>query len=255
MFRRIFVTALIAGAVAGVFVWGAQMVKVTPLIQQAEVYEEALSQSVVAAGHSDSAVAAGHSDSAVAAGHEGQESAAAGTPEPPANGLRRNGLTLLADVLSAIGFALILTGAIALSGRDVDWRRGLFWGLAGFAVFYGAPSLGLAPELPGMQAAGLVERQIWWIGTVAATAIGLGAIFFVRRPALRIGGAALIVLPHIIGAPTVEALATPLPAELAAEFAVASLLTTGLFWLVLGGLAGHLYRRLDDRETGAARAV
>ena len=246
MFRRIFVTALVAGAVAGVFVWGAQMVKVTPLIQQAEVYEEALSQS----GTAHSGMGAG-----VATGHEGQESAAAAPPATPGNGLRRNGLTLLADVLSAIGFALILTGAIALSGRDVDWRRGLFWGLAGFAVFYGAPSLGLAPELPGMQAAGLAERQAWWIGTVAATAIGLGAIFFVRRPALRVTGAALIVLPHIIGAPHIAAQATPLPAELAAEFAVASLLTTGLFWLVLGGLAGHLYRRLGDPKKGAASAV
>ena len=235
MFRRIFVTALVAGAVAGVFVWGAQMVKVTPLIQQAEVYEEAMA------------------DPGAPTGDQGQ--ATAGMPAPPSNGLRRNGLTLLADVLSAIGFALILTGAIALSGRDVDWRRGLFWGLAGFAVFYGAPSLGLAPELPGMQAAGLAERQTWWIGTVAATAIGLGAIFFVRRPALRVAGAALIVLPHIIGAPRVEAQATPLPAELAAEFAVASLLTTGLFWLVLGGLAGYLYRRLGDLKTGAASAV
>ncbi len=47
----------------------------------------------------------------------------------------------------------------------------------------------------------------------------------------------------------------PLPAELAAEFAVASLLTTCLFWLVLGGLAGHLYQKLGDRETRAASAV
>ncbi len=237
MFRRILVTALVAGAVAGVFAWGAQMLKVTPLIQQAEVYEEAVSHS---AGTS---------------GHEGQENAAAGTSAPPGDGLRRSGLTLLANVLGAIGFALILTGAIALSGRDVDWRRGVFWGLAGFAVFYGAPSLGLAPELPGMQAAGLAARQAWWVGTVAATGIGLGVIFFVRRPALRVGGAALIVLPHIIGAPRIETQATLLPAELAAEFVVASLFTTCLFWLVLGGLAGHLYQRLGDRETRTASAV
>lgn len=240
MFRRILVTALVAGSVAGVFAWGAQMLKVTPLIQQAEVYEEAMSRSP---------------SSGVAAGQEGRENAAAGTSAPPGDGLRRSGLTLLANVLSAIGFALILTGAIALSGRDVDWRRGVFWGLAGFAVFYGAPSLGLAPELPGMQSAGLAARQAWWVGTVAATGIGLGAIFFVRRPVVRAGGAALIVLPHIIGAPRIEPQATLLPAELAAEFAVASLFTTGLFWLVLGGLAGHLYQRLDDRETRTASAV
>lgn len=103
--------------------------------------------------------------------------------------------------------------------------------------------------------AGLAERQAWWIGTVAATGSGSGTIFLVRRPALRVAGAALIVPPHIIGAPRIEAPATPLPAQPATEFAVASLLTTCLFWLVLGGLAGHLYQRLGNRETGAASAV
>ncbi|MGY9015037.1 MAG: CbtA family protein, partial [Rhodospirillales bacterium] len=39
MFNRILATAIVAGALAGVFVFSAHMVKVVPLIQAAEVYE------------------------------------------------------------------------------------------------------------------------------------------------------------------------------------------------------------------------
>ena len=41
MLNRILATAIVAGALAGVFVFGAHMVKVVPLIQAAEVYENA----------------------------------------------------------------------------------------------------------------------------------------------------------------------------------------------------------------------
>ena len=44
------------------------------------------------------------------------------------------------------------------------------WGLAGFAVFTIAPGLGLPPELPGVPAAPLLSRQIWWVTAVLATA-------------------------------------------------------------------------------------
>ena len=45
MFGRIILTALAAGMISGVFVWGAHMIKTTPLILGAEVYEDQ------AAGH------------------------------------------------------------------------------------------------------------------------------------------------------------------------------------------------------------
>lgn len=242
MFVRIFVTALIAGAVAGVFVWGAQMVRVVPLIHQAEVYEEAMTQSAARSGPT------AERDSKESAEREADSWA-------PADGFERGAFTLLSTLLTAIGFALILTGAIALRGRDVDWRKGIFWGLAGFAVFYGAPSLGLAPEIPGMQAADLPLRQVWWVGTVAATAMGLGVIFFVRPVALKAVGGVLIALPHVIGAPYVEPHASALPAELAAQFVVASLLTSCVFWMVLGGLSGYVYRRLGEPELRTAETI
>src|ERR1700724_1449844 len=103
-----------------------------------------------------------------------QQSAA---PEwEPAPGIERAGYTVLADVLAGIGFALALIRALP-------------------------PAIGRPPELPGMAAAGLAPRQQWWLLTAAATAGGLGLIIFARPAASRGAGAALIVLPHLIGAP------------------------------------------------------
>src|SRR5207253_3023217 len=78
-------------------------------------------------------------------------------------------------------------------------------------------------ELPGMEAAGLAARQQWWLLTAAATAGGLGLIIFAKPAALRVLDVALIVVPHLIGAPAAPHASSGVPAELAAEFATASL--------------------------------
>jgi len=224
MSARIILTAVFAGLIAGLFAWGGHMAKTTPLILAAEVYENAAPAAP-------------------------QHSHAPAVPEPqqwePAEGLQRNLFTLLADIVTGIGFAFMLTGAIALSGRTVDARLGMAWGLAGFAVFFAAPSLGLAPELPGMQAASLGARQAWWLATAAATAAAIAVIAFQPRPVIKALGVALLALPHVVGAPHHDAVPGALPAELAAEFAAATLVMTGLFWLVLGGLTGYFYRRFE----------
>lgn len=207
-------TALAAGLVAGVFLWAGHMVKTTPLILAAEVYETG--EALVTA---------------------------------PGGGLERAGLTLLVDVLSGMGFAFLLTGVMSLFGSGVDWRQGIIWGLCGFAVFFAAPSLGLPPELPGMQAADLAGRQTWWLATVAATAAGLGLLILSPMAGLKALGAALIAAPHVFGAPSIETAygeaAGRVPAELAAEFAIAVFVVTGLFWIVLGGLTGYFYNRFQ----------
>jgi cobalt transporter subunit CbtA len=229
MLRRILFTALIAGTVAGLFAAGIQHLKLIPLIAAAEVYE----------------AAGAHADHQHGAAPE-QQSA---TPEwEPAPGIERAGYTVLADVLAGIGFALVLIGAVAvarLGGYAIDARRGLAWGAAGFVVFALAPAIGLPPELPGMAAAGLAARQQWWLLTAAATAGGLGLIIFARPAALRVVGAALIVVPHLIGAPAAPHASTGVPAELAAEFAIASLAVAAAFWLLLGSISGWLYRRFE----------
>ena len=229
MLRRILFTALIAGTVAGLFAAGIQHLKLIPLIAAAEVYE-------AAGTHAD------HQHGAA----PNQQGAA---PEwEPAPGIERGGYTVVADVLAGIGFALVLIGAVALArlgGYAIDGRRGLVWGAAGFVVFALAPAIGLPPELPGMAAAGLAARQQWWLLTAMATAIGLGLMIFARPAALRVVGAALVVLPHLIGAPAAPHASAGVPAELAAEFATASLAVAAAFWLLLGGVSGWLYRRFE----------
>lgn len=235
MLRRILLTALIAGTLAGLFTAALQRVKIIPLIAAAEVYE-------TTAEHG-------------AAAHDHDHGPAATTPQPQTVeewepvGLERAAYTALADVLAGIGFGLILTGFAAIAragGLELDARRGLLWGAAGFAVFALAPAAGLAPELPGMAAAGLAARQAWWLMTASATAAGLGLLVFASALALRIAGVVILILPHVIGAPMAPHAGSTVPAELAAEFVAASLTTTALFWLVLGGLSGWIYRRLGE---------
>jgi cobalt transporter subunit CbtA len=226
MLRRILLTGLIAGSVAGLFAAGLQQLRIIPLIAAAEVYE-------TAGAHAE---------------HQHVQQGEAAAEWEPAPGLERTGYTILADLLAGIGFALLLAGGVALArlrGYAIDARRGLIWGAAGFAVFAFAPAIGLPPELPGMQAAALMARQEWWLATAAATALGLGLLVFATQPVFRVIGAAMLVLPHLVGAPAAPHGISALPAELAAEFVTASLATAALFWLLLGGISGWLYRRFE----------
>jgi len=226
MLSRIFATAVLAGLIAGAAVWGAQVIKVVPLILQAEVYEQGMSP-----------------DSPAPV--DGQ--AAAEEPWAPANGFERNAYTLLTDLITGVGYALILTAIIALTGREIDWKAGLLWGIGGFAAVYALPSLGLSPEPPGAQAAALAARQTWWIITVLSSAVGLYLLFLVKRIPLKAVGVLLIVAPQIVGAPHVIAEPGAIPMELGAAYAVVSFATTLLFWLVIGGFTGHFYNRFAHR--------
>jgi cobalt transporter subunit CbtA len=223
VFRRVFFAAILAGVAAGFAVSALQAAKLTPLIAAAEIYE--------------TAAPAAH------AAHE------APTWEP-APGLERAAFTLAANLIIGIGFGLLLSAGFALhqlfAGAETDARSGLLWGLAGFACFSLAPSLGLPPELPGSAAAGLLARQSWWIGTALATAAGIGLIAFARPPFWRVLGGALIALPHLVGAPPAPGEASALPASLAAEFAAASVAVAAVFWIVLGSVGGWLYARLSS---------
>ena len=58
-------------------------------------------------------------------------------------------------------------------------------------------------------------------------------------------GSLFVAPPPAVGAPSHELTPAALPAELAAEFAAATLVVTGLFWLVLGGLTGYFSRRFE----------
>ena len=67
----------------------------------------------------------------------------------PADGFQRSAFTALAISSTAIGFAVLLVTASEFAGGMTGWRQGVFWGLAGFAVFTLAPGLGLPPDFRG----------------------------------------------------------------------------------------------------------
>lgn len=242
--RRIASVVLLAGALAGLLLTGVQHLQVSKIILQAEVYEEAAAAKTHEQEH---AAAAAASVVAAAAGtpvatHEHEHEHDADEWEP-ANGFERTAYTVLANISMAIGFGLFLVAAITISGKQVTWRSGLLWGVAGYLVFFVAPSLGLPPEVPGTMAAPLHARQLWWIMTAGMTAVGLGLGVYARHWALKLLGLLLLVVPHVIGAPHPAVHGSAAPEELAQAFIHATALANGLFWLTLGGLTGYFYKK------------
>ncbi len=227
MIRHFLASALLAGLLAGLAVTGLQQATTTPLILQAERYEAA-------------APATMHDHAAPHAAGPHATDAGAGSP---ADGIQRLFFTALANVIAGVGFAFLLVACLALWNGQAGGRTGILWGLAGFAVFTLAPSLGLAPELPAMSAAGLAARQIWWIAAAAAAAAGLWLLVFPRRPLAAAVGIVVMALPHIVGAPHPHEVSAQVPPELAARFAAASIATSAVFWACLGWLAGTFYGR------------
>ena len=238
MLKQILSTALIAGFCGGVAVSLLQMALVTPLILEAETYESGGANDPTAASPGET-----HSHDSDPGGqpHEHGENA-----WEPQDGMERTLYTLLANIVTATGFALLLCAGYALYGQ-VDARQGVFWGLAGFAAFGLAPALGLPPEIPGSVSAPLFDRQVWWLATVAGTISGIALAVLGRKISLRVLGGGLILLPHLVGAPHPESYGGSAPPELAAHFAVATLVTGAIFWIVLGGLSGFLFQKLGDR--------
>lgn len=232
-FRNVVFVAAIAGLIAGVAMTLMQAFTTDLLILQAETFENA----APAEDHNHAATAAEGGEAATAAHDHGEEAWG------PADGAERMSYNFLVNLVGAIGFGLVLVVASEFAGGIANWRQGMFWGLAGFTVFTLAPSLGLNPELPAMPAADLLARQVWWIGTAAATAVALYLIFLRKTPALAVLGVVILVLPHIIGAPQPEDHATPVPENLHHSFIVASTLTNLVFWVILGAAAAVVRAR------------
>lgn len=219
-FKALMLVVLSSGALAGLALFAVQRFTVIPLIETAEAYEAADHQSAGGV----------HED-------EGLQ------------GWVRTSLTGLTTMLSGIGFAAMLFGSLSLTGSRVNTQRGALWGLAAFACFGLAPALGLPPQPPGVAVAALYQRQIWWVSTVAATAIGLWLLAGKGRQwLLRIGGLVCLSLPHLIGAPAASG-QSAVPSELIHRFTLVSLTTTGVFWLLLGTIGGFLssHRQADCR--------
>jgi cobalt transporter subunit CbtA len=313
--RESVLTATVAGLIAALILTLAQSIWVTPLILQAETYEEAADHAAGAEhdhshaasiatedGHDRAASVAtehdhdhsgpvgaeqdhhhsgpggGHGgdaggpathehDGADVAGHEHRTTAdpehdhdAGGSPEhehaaateaghhhdpnawKPQDGWQRTLFTFASNLLMGVGYAFVLVALYLLWREPKSAIGGAVYGLAGFAVFFAAPALGLPPELPGTAAAELAARQQWWAMTAVATAVGL--VLFASQPRwwLRLLAVAIIVAPQLVPAPHPAVESSLAPADLQSRFRLATALCNALFWLSLGLASGLLWR-------------
>lgn len=233
MFRSIVFIAALSGLLAGLAMTAMQYAGTVPLILKAETFEGA------APAHDHASDTTAPDAAAASHSHDHDEMGWA-----PNDGLERSAYTALANILTATGFALLLVAASELTGGMAGWRQGVFWGLAGFIVFTLAPGLGLPPELPAMPAAELGQRQIWWIATALATAIGLALLVFKRSLPFVILAVVFLVAPHLVGAPQPVNFESPVPHSLAHAFIVMASVISFVFWVILGGVAGYARSRV-----------
>jgi cobalt transporter subunit CbtA len=218
MFRNLFLAALVAALCAGLVTSVVQYLRVTPLILAAEAYETA--------DHTHAAGTPAHVH---------------GEGEPmPQDGFERTAYTILANILMAVGYALIIGAVSVLFNLPLTWSTGLLWGIGGFAAFSLAPAFGLAPNLPGMPIADTFTRQLWWAGAALATGSALLLTAKFRAPWALAFAVALAIVPHLIGAPQVPEQVSGVPANLAASFTSAVLFNAAVFWIVLGVTCGRM---------------
>jgi cobalt transporter subunit CbtA len=217
---------LLAGFVAGLAIAALQHVTTTPLIKAAEVYETAQHK------------------------HE----PGAQTPAwEPAEGLERTAATTVATVATTVGYSFILLALLLAANEPIEPRRAMSWGVCAFLATGLATGLGLAPQLPGAAETDLVARQTWWLSTAVLTGAGLYALLRLEPLVAKLAGVAMIVAPHLFGAPQPAAPESAVPAELAARFAAASLALHALAWILAALLVGLLWRLFAERDLAAAQ--
>lgn len=212
MFTRILTSALFAGASAGMAAGLLQWQFVQPVLLHSELYEQGLLTHFGGALNSTDV--------------------ALERLQPV-----RDALSILFTMLLNTGYALILIALMSVRQQHGDVltpHRGIIWGIAGYVAVHLAPALSLPPEVPGVAAADVELRQIWWFGTVGATSVGLWLIAFSSHIMRNIAGIILILVPHLIGAPEADVFTGPAPTEIGALFASRALGIGLASWALLG---------------------
>lgn len=146
---KLLVAGLASALLVGALATGFQYIRVVPLILESEAYERrrrALSEEWA-----------------------------------PADGAERGAFTFLSNIIVSFSFSLLLLGLSALDDVHVSVRSGLQRGVVGWTVFMGLPCVGLSPELPGMAAAELTNRQWWWLYAVLFAAAGFAVALLASR--------------------------------------------------------------------------
>lgn len=256
MTAKLFTTALFAGLLAGLVAVLLQFSLIERLILEAEDYESGAKVHFVA-GHT------GHDATEHVGGQPAPAEPNAGDGMMTAHddsgdsNLTRFGLAFSAVFLTFVGWSLLMVAGFAMAerfGHKVTPSQGILWGGAAFLAVSLLPGIGLPPELPGIPAADLFARQMWWVGTVIASGAALALFAFGRGVVPVMAGIVLLILPHAIGAPQLPEFGGIVPPELSAEFAVRSMVEAFGGFAVLGIAAAWLWNRAPQKAAAPTRA-
>ncbi len=225
MLSKLLTSALFAGAVSGLIAGLLQIIFVQPVLLHAELYE---SGQLV---------------------HFGAQAVSA-HPDLPEFDPMRDLLSIVFTMMTYCGYAFILVALMLLAeerGAEVTPRNGMIWGVAGFIAAHFAPGLTLAPEVPGVAAADVGARQIWWFATVISAGVALWLLAFGRGWMLWGVAVILLAAPHLIGAPEPDSFTGPVPPEVAALFAARAFGVGMAAWVILGCFAAYFLDKEQRR--------
>ncbi len=240
MTTRLFTSALFAGLIAGLIAVLLQWSLVEHLTLEGEEYETGNKTHF----------------GGVLKINEAADEAQSPAPEDPIEAdddelITRLSLTFFATVVTFVGWSLLLVAGFAVAerfGQIITMKDALLWGIAGFASVHLMTSIGLPPELPGTPAEDIELRQLWWITTAISSALAFALFAYGRTPLFVVIGLALLLAPHLIGAPHLSEYAGVAPPELSGEYVARSLAVGMIVWVVLGLAAGYFWNRGADTQ-------
>ena len=254
VFPRLIWAALFAAVVVGSVQTGVQRWQAAPLILAAEVYEEQKAEAPEPVTLSADAATTTHTHAEGVAEHEHEHGA--GKEWEPENGAERIGWTWVANILHAFSMTLLAFAVMGVwlyqrGGAVASMRVAGFVAAAGWLSFHFWPTLGLPAEVPGMEAAPLHARQIWWVLAVGSAAGASAVAGFMRASWRGPVAAALLALPFLVGAPHLngDALAGYSPEahaaleQLGSQFIWATTWVSLSFWASLGVVGGFAFQR------------
>lgn len=254
MTAKLFTSALFAGLAAGLVAVLLQFFLIEGLILEAEEYESG-AKVHFAAGHADHDATEHVGGQPAPADPNATDVAMNEHDDSGDSNLTRFGLAFSNVFLTFVGWGLLMVAGFAIAerfGKQVTATQGILWGGAAFLSISLLPGIGLPPELPGIPAADLFSRQMWWIGTAIVSGAALALFAYGRGVVPVLAGIALLVAPHLIGAPRLAEFGGIVPPELSAEFAVRSMAESFGGFAVLGIAASWLWNRSPQKTAAPA---
>ncbi len=252
IFQRLIWAALATAVVVGSVQTGVQRWQAAPLILAAEVYEAQKAKAPEPAAPATHV----HSDTAAPHGHEHAHEHGATKEWEPENGFERIGWTWVANSLHAFSMALLVFAVMGVwlyrRGAAVGSLALAAWvAAAGFVSLHLWPSLGMPAEVPGMEAAPLHARQVWWVLAMGSAASACAVAGFARASWRWLVAVTLLALPFLVGAPQLQgdALAGFAPEahaaleQLGGQFVWATTWVALSFWASMGLVGGLAFRR------------